>query len=84
MVRSDFGERMAKVETDLSYIKQGLNETKQIVNDIKVAVLGDGKQNFGLTSRIQALEDSKAFTRYLFYTVISILSTVSGYLIFFK
>ncbi len=84
MVKSDFGERMAKVEIKIDNLEKGFASMSSKVDDIYTALLGDGKQNCGALSRIQTLENSKKFTKYLTGVLLSLLSLISGYLAFFK
>lgn len=94
----DTGERIARVETSMENIKEeminlkeDMKEIKGIVNDIKVAILGDGKQSEGIVSRVKSLEDFQmnkdkfnVWKYRILYIIISILTGLSGYLFFFK
>ena len=90
MVKSNLGERMAMVETEIKNLKNDINNMSKKVDDIYVALLGDGQQNLGALSRIKSLEDlqksKEMFNDWKYkvlFLIITGLSGLSGYLYFF-
>lgn len=98
MVKSTNGERLARLETNMTNVKEELSGIKSEftnmkfefgskLQDIHIALLGDGKQNLGALSRIKSLEDSNLnldkFSTWkyrILYFIITILTTISGFL----
>lgn len=90
MVKHNLGERMVMVETEIKNLNNKINTVSTKVDDIHVALLGDGQQNLGALSRIKSLEDfqiiKEKFNDWKYkalYALITILSGISGYLYFF-
>lgn len=89
------GERITRVETEMINIKDGMLNLKDDIsnfkeiamnkmNDIHIALLGDGKQNLGLSSRVKTLEDNEInntnmsnFKEKLYYCIIGLLGTLT-------
>ena len=91
MTKSNLGERIAMVEAEINNLKKDINTMSTKVDDIYVALLGDGQQNLGALSRIKTLEDlqnsKERFNKWKYnalYLIITILSGLSSYLFFFR
>lgn len=91
MVKHNLGERMAMVETEINNLNGKISTISIKMDDIYVALLGDGQQNLGALSRIKSLEEfqitKEKFNNWKYktlYTLITLLSGLSGYLLFFR
>lgn len=91
MSKNSLGERMARVETNVSYLREGHSNIYDKIGDIHVALLGDGKSNNGIISRVKTLEDYKSTKNYITNKLINILAVtgtclgaVGTYLAIFK
>lgn len=91
MVRHNLGERMSMVEMEINNLNSKISTISIKMDDIYVALLGDGQQNLGALSRIKTLEDFQitkekfnGWKQRVLSIIIVLLSGLSGYLLFFR